>query len=183
MLAIVTSIGEPTTELCCWSLKRNGFTVKVIEDPQTTLFDKLKEVYETLDEDFVRVDADVIANKNLTPERVEAARLDHQWWVQFLTYDWFKQDTAHGGVQYIKSEALPALRSNIERFREAERPESQMYRLREFMNPRRCDWHPCIMGLNGYGQTDIKRIIETKHRRNQMQNYDFELVEKLRQLA
>lgn len=61
MKAYVTSIGEPTTDLCVWSLERNGFETVLIQD-QTTLAEKLKRIYSEADEDFVRIDADVIVN-------------------------------------------------------------------------------------------------------------------------
>ena len=182
--AIVTSIGEPTTELCVWSLERNGFKVKLIENPGTTLAEKLKLIYATTDENFLRVDADVIVNKNCTPNAIRALHQDENiWWQQFLTYDWFKQDLTWGGVQYIKKQVLPILNANIDKFLTAERPESQMYRLDEFDNPRRCVGVDICMGLHGYGIKNIKRVIETKQRRNQFYDYDFELAEKLNKLG
>lgn len=175
MIAYITSIGEPTVDLCRWSLQRNGFkTVLVQRD--TSLADKLEEIYNVADEDFVRVDADVIPNKNLSPNFL--SKLNGLWWYQFLTYDWFLQGTTHGGVQFVKKQALNALRANISLYKDAERPESQMYRLREFHEPRRCKTINAIMGLHGYGQSDVNRIKEIKERRNQ-NNYDWELVEKL----
>lgn len=178
-MAYITSIGEPTTDLCRWVLQRNGFKTTLIER-DTPLADKLEEIYHIADDDFVRIDADVVPNKNLSPEFI--GRLTNGfWWYQFLTFDWFKQDTTHGGVQLIKKEAIPVLKAHISRFKDAERPESQMYRLEEFHEPRRCKTIQGIMGIHGYGQKDIKRIKKTKERRNQ-NNYDWELAEKLAEL-
>lgn len=185
MKAYVTSIGEPTTDLCVWSLERNGFAVYLLDAPHASLAEKLKWIYEDRPgENFIRVDADVIVNRYITPQFIEVyVDNDDTWWTQFITYDWYKQDTTYGGIQFIKKEALPALRNNIDKFINAERPESQMYRLDEFDNPRRCvTFEGRIMGLNGYAQTDLDRVIETKRRRKQLDNYDFELVERLNKL-
>lgn len=180
MKAFVTSVGEPTTDLCVWSLERNGFDVEVIKN-QYSLASKLDYIYHVAEDDFVRVDADVIVNKNLTERAVLASQYPYVWWVQFLTFDWFKQDNTHGGVQFIKKEAIPTLRSRIGEFSEAERPESQMYRLDEFENPRRCYTQPVVMGIHGY-KNDLKSVAKTKTRRGQLSGYDFELAERLNNL-
>lgn len=176
MIVYVTSIGEATTDLCLWSLKRNGFETVLIKD-RSTLAQKLNHIYYSTDEDFLRVDADVVVNRNCTPDNIKAP--ENIWWVQYVTFDWYKQDIGHGGVQFIKKECLPALRANIGNNLSAERPESQMYRLAEFNDPRRCITEPTIMGLHNYAQRDVRRVIDTKRRRNQYDEYDWELARKL----
>ena len=57
MKCYVTSIGEPTTDVCVWSLKRNGFDVELLQD-NSSLQNKLKRIFEKADDDFLRVDAD-----------------------------------------------------------------------------------------------------------------------------
>lgn len=178
MIAFVTSIGESTTELCAWTLERNGFEVVLLES-ESSLAEKLKDIYDIARDDFVRVDADIVVNRNLTVEKLYDTTADDLWWVQYLTYDWHKQDTTHGGVQFIKKEALPALRANVDRMMTMERPESELYRISDFHNPRRCDWYPMVMGLNGYKQSDVERIKATKRRRNQYDSYDWMLAERL----
>ena len=180
MKAYVTSVGEITTDLCVWSLERNGFEVVLIQNP-STLASKLEEIYNRADDDFVRVDADVVPNKILTPEMVQAPYDREVWWVQFLTYDWYKQDATHGGVQFIRKEALPVLRERVRDAVDLERPESHLYRLAEFYGPRRCETHPAIVGLHGY-KNDSSRAKETKQRRGQYYDYDFELAKKLDEL-
>lgn len=179
MKAVVFSIGESTTDLCVWSLKRNGFDV-VLYQSSTSLWQKLKDCYGDMDEDFVRVDADVVPNKVLRPENLRAP--DDVWWVQYLTYDWYKQNSTHGGVQFIKKEALPVLRSRVDYFKGQDRPETMLFRVSEFHNPRRCITHDVIMGLNGYKQKDVERVKAVKRRRNQYDNYDWELMQKLEEL-
>lgn len=181
MIAFVTSTGEPTTELCRWALERNGFEVIIVQNKKT-LWDKLKLIYSLIDEDFVRVDADVIVNNKLTAYNISSKLENGVWWYQYLTFDWYKQDTTHGGVQFIRKKALQDLRNNIDKFVTSERPESQMYRLDEFENPRRGKTIPEIMGIHGYGIQDIASVMQTKERRNQMGNYDFKLVERLNAL-
>lgn len=175
--AYVFSIGEPTTDLCVWSLERQGFDVTVYRDG-TSLAQKLQRLYNEASEDFIRVDADVVVNKNLyqLPENREV------WWLQFRTFDWFQQNLTHGGVSLIRKEALPALRANASEAHKYERPETYLYRLPEFHDPRRCETVDKVVGLHGYKQDDIQRIKDTKARRNQLDNYDFELAERLEAL-
>lgn len=180
MRALITSIGESTTGLCYWALERNGFDVFLLQDSQSSLWAKLKWIYSNTDEDFLRVDADVIVNKNCVPRNIKRDAKDKEiWWTQYRTYDWMQQDITHGGIQFIRKEALPYLRAQIMEAEHKERPESYMYRIKPFHDPRRCVTNETVMGLNGWGQDDIERIKETKRRRMQYDNYDFELAERL----
>lgn len=175
MKAVVTSIGEPTTQLCIWALDRQGYDVRVYMD-QTSLANKLKRIYSDLDEDFIRVDADVIVNRNI--KRLGDYQKD-AWWIQGQCYGWFAQDLVYGGIQLIRKQALPYLRANIGKHLKALRPESDMFRLPEFHDPRRCVSVELLCGLHGYGQDDIRRVRELKVARGQIDNYDFELAERI----
>lgn len=174
MIAYVTSIGEATTEVSVWSLERLGFTVKLIED-KTTLWDKINRIVTEANEDFLRVDADTIVNKNVN----ELVGLSEAWWYQPLNFDWFKQDVGHGGVQFIRKPALEIIRKHINEATTLDRPESYLFRLAEFHNPRRCVTYERVCALHGYGQADVERVKQVKARRNQLGNYDFELAERL----
>lgn len=156
-----------------WSLERLGFAVKLYQDP-SSLADKLRRIYLDNDCDFIRVDADVIVNKNVL---ALATTKTNAWWLQARTFDWYQQDLTHGGVQLIRSAALPDLKRNIDRHMNKERPESAMYRLEEFHKPRRCLTAEIVCGIHGWGQNDLERIKDVKARRGQIDNYDFELVE------
>ena len=173
MNAYITSIGEPTTDLCEWSLKRLGFTTIVIQN-DSTLWSKLRHIFSVEREDFLRVDADVVCNKNV----LELVKQDN-WWYQAQTFDWFKQDTTDGGIQFIKKECIPIVNKHMLEAEKQERPESYLYRLDEFHNPRRCETFNKICGMHGYGQNDTERVKATKRRRGQFDNYDWELAEKL----
>ncbi len=180
MRALITSIGEPTTSLCYWALERQGFDVFLLQDSQTSLWEKLKWVYENADEDFLRVDADTIVNRNCNPKNIKRdAKYKEIWWHQYRTFSWHSQDIAYGGVQFLKKETLPYLRAQIMEAEGKERPESYMYRIKAFHDPRRCVTNETIMGLNGWGQSDVERVKETKRRRNQFDDYDWELAERL----
>ncbi|TAL08185.1 MAG: hypothetical protein EPO02_13440 [Nitrospirae bacterium] len=182
MKAYVTSIGEPTRELCIWALQRNGFDTFSISGNES-LAEKLKYIYDQVDDDFVRIDADVIVNKSFTPEMlgwVQAKNHDIWWW-QFTLFDWFKLDIAHN-TSFIKKEAIPALRANIEKFMHKNRPETEMSRIKEFYEPRRFEtYQDEIIGLHGY-KCDTESAKKLKHIRNQQDLYDFEMAERLNQL-
>lgn len=181
MRAVITSIGEPTTELCKWSLSRLGFRVYVVHSEKSTLYQKLVTLFDIegiLDEDFLRVDADVIVNKNV----LELVKLDEAWWYQGQTFDWFKQDISHGGVQFIRKQCFPAIKKHLREAEHMERPETYLSRLEEFHNPRRFVTFEKVCGLHGYKQKDIERVKLTKYRRGQAENYDWELAEKIEAL-
>ncbi len=177
MKAYVTSIGEITRDLCVWSLVRNGFEVVLIED-SSSLADKLKAIYDIADDDFIRVDADVVPNRWLTPSKVMQIP-EEAWWMQYSCYGWFTQNKIYGGVQFIKKEALPALRNNVVRLRNTIRPETELSRISEFYNPRRFVSSEDIMGIHGFAAKDIDRIKQVKRERKQYDNYDWELGERL----
>lgn len=178
MKAFVTSIGEPTTNLCLWALQRNGFDTVLIQD-KSPLWQKLGIIYNQAEGHFLRVDADVIVNRDCTPENIVAD--NGIWWVQYQTFGMYSLDIIWGGVQYIKKDALPALRKAIENPERPERPETEMFRLPEFHNPRRCISQEKLMGIHGFGQKDIKRVKRTKEQRGQSDQYDWELAERMQQ--
>lgn len=178
MKAFVTSIGESTTELCVWSLERQGFDVELIQDPDTSLAHKLEQIYNLADDDFIRVDADVIVTRKIKlldkPKDI--------WWVQAQCFGMISQDIIYGGVQWIGKECLPALRKHIGAQLQAERPETAMYRLEEFYSPRRCQSVDLVCGIHSFGKQDMQRIQDTKERRGQASNYDFELADRMQEL-
>lgn len=177
MIAFITSTNEPTTELCRWSLDRLGFHTILYID-QTSLWNKLEGIFEEADDDFLRVDADVVVNKNV----LDLVTQDKYWWYQAQTFDWFKQDVTNGGIQFIRKECIPIIREHLNEAKHQERPESHLYRLEALHNPRRCVTYETICGIHGYKQNDINNIRETKLRRGQFENYDWELAERLSEL-
>lgn len=179
MIAYVTSIGERTRDLCVWALVRNGFDVVLLDDA-TSLAQKLKQIYRQIEDDFVRVDADVIVNQYFTPAMLETLTIPYIWWWQFQSFDWFQQTVGFGGVQFIRKEALPYLRDSVESVQNSERPETELSRIPEFYNPRRFESDTRLVGLNNY-KNDIERVRAVKERRNQ-KGYDWELAKRLEAL-
>lgn len=177
MKAFITSVGEPTTDLCIWSLERLGYEV-VIMQGDTTLAEKLQQIYEVAEDHFLRVDADTIVNRNVL--KLGEYEKD-AWWVQPQTFDWYKQDLCHGGVQFIRKEAIPALRAEIKKALHAERPETQVWRSPQFYHPRRCVSVDSVCGLHGY-KNDLNKAEQVKIRRGQINNYDFELARRINEL-
>lgn len=181
MKAYVTSIGESTRDLCIWSLERNGFEVVLIESG-SLLVDKLKIIYEQADDDFVRVDADTVVNKTFTPDFVRNEIVEPQWWNQYMTFGWHKQNLIYGGAQFYKKEALPALRKAVDNFHDTDRPETMLSRIPEFYNPRRFESVQACIGLHGFAANDTERVIAQKRKRNHFATFDFELAAKLESL-
>lgn len=173
--AYIFSIGEPTVELTDWSLKRLGFETVRVHNPDTSLWTKLKWLYNHETEDFIRVDGDIIVNRNI----LKLEPQDNCWWHCGLGWDWLKQDLNPISIHWVKKEALPYLKKNIDKFENAERPETEIFRIEEFINPRRCEVYNLICGLHGWGQKEFERAKGNKDRRGQSEDYDFELAEKL----
>ena len=178
MKAFVTSIGESTTDLCVWSLQRQGFAVELVQS-KTSLVDKLRYIYEMADDTFLRVDADVIVNRNVQ----DLVLPPDIWWLQARCFGWFSQDIIHGGIQLYGKELLPILRRHIEDAEGLERPETYLSRLPELHEPRRFASGEVICGIHGVFQNDIQRVKDTKAHRRQMDNYDFELAEAIERLG
>jgi len=173
--AFVTSIGEPTTELCVWSLERQGFDVELVLNADR-LSDKLQYIYNKADDDFLRVDADVIVTRKVKLLEVPTGA----WWAQAKCFGWYSQDIINGGVQLIKKECLPALGKHIGSHLLDERPETSMSRLAEFYEPRRFVSVDLLCGIHGY-KNDVDKAKQTKDRRGQT-DFDFELARKLNEL-
>lgn len=183
MRAFVTSVGEPTTELCVWALERNGFDVVLLES-KSSLADKLSDIYKMANEDFLRVDGDVIVNRDCNFETIvkAQAKLPDAWWIQFMCWGWFSQKLIYGGVQFITWEALNDLRANASEAASHNRPETYLSRIKAFYNPRRFESYDLALGIHGYGIKDLKPIIRQKAERGQSDKYDFELAQRMNEL-
>lgn len=175
MRTFVTSIDEPTTDLCVWQLKRNGFDVTIIKDNRK-LGEKLEDIYNQADDDFLRVDADVIVNKGIQAVPNMSKNLK---WVQYRTFDMYKLNLTNGGVQYISKDILPTLRANIGRFKHDDRPETRMFRLEDFNERWRFKTAENVVGIHGFGQKDWQRVKETKDGRKNPEDFDWALVERM----
>lgn len=178
MKAYVTSIGESTTDACIWSLERQGFETILVGNRDTSLWEKLKYIFENETEDFLRVDADTVCNQNINELITQTELL----WYQGLTFDWFKQDVTHGGVQFVRKEAIPIVLQHIDEAANEERPETYLTRLPELYNPRTFGTFEKVCGLTGYKQEDKERVAATKRRRGTFGDYDWDLAYLLEQI-
>lgn len=178
MKCFVFSIGEKTTDLCVELMNEYGFEVVLYQD-QTSLWEKLKRFYtealETGEEQFMRIDADIIPNQNVK-RLAEIAT----GWTCAIGYDWYKQDRGSISIHVMDKQAVRECLEHIEEAKDKPRPETCLWRLSR-VNPRtkHLDWFSC--GLHGYGQSDHRnRIKDLKHMRNQ--KYDWKLLEKIEAL-
>lgn len=175
MKAIVFSIGEKTTPLCAELMERYGFDVEVWQD-DSPLWRKLERLYD-LDEDLVRVDADIIPNEEVT----YLPRQTNYWWLCASGWDWYANAVRPISIHFIKRQALAVGRKHIKGASGESRPETYIWRKPEMFNPRRCKVIDGVMGLHGYGQKDFRdRIKNQKSTREQY--YDWDLVERIEAL-
>lgn len=181
MRAYVFSIGESTTDLCVELMQKYGFEVVLFQD-ETSLWAKLKRFYEealaTKDHQFVRIDADIIPNKNAAI--IPHSKNDYPLWECSVGWDWYKQDRGSISIHYMNRLAAEMCLRHIAEAEALTRPETHLWR-DERINPyTRLDW-TLARGIHGYGQADHReRIKALKRERNQ--EYDWELVEKIEAL-
>lgn len=178
MKAFVFSIGEKTTELCCELLKEYGFEVIVYKD-QTSLWEKLKRFYleslETDEEWFMRVDADIIPNRN-TIELAKSA----SGWTCASGFDWYSQNRQAISIHVMHREIIEKCLRYIDEAENQVRPETYLWRKDEINGYTSIeDRFNC--GLHGFGQKDQRdRIKNLKHIRNQ--SYDWDLLDRIEAL-
>lgn len=176
--AFVFSIGEKTTELCVELMEKYGFEVVLYQD-QTSLWEKLKRFYaealDTEDNVFVRIDADVIPNKN-----VKRLAKDSLGWTCASGYDWYKQDRGAISIHVMDRATIKKCLEHIEEAKEKVRPETYLWRL-ESVNPSTRIIEDYSCGVHGYGQQKHRaRIKALKDSRGQ--SYDWDLVERIEKL-
>lgn len=179
MKAYVFSIGEKTTDLCCELMEKYGFEVVLYKD-QTTLWEKLKRFYtealESRDEQSVRIDADIIPNKN-----VQMYLETQPGWVSAWGYDWYKQDRGSISIHAMHRDVIKICRDKIDEAKDEIRPETYLWRHPD-INDLTIHIKAWNMGLHGYAQKDNRqRIKALKNSRGQ--DYDWELVEKIEELG
>ena len=153
MKAFVFSIGEKTTELCCQLLREQGLEVILYQD-QTSLWDKLKRFYtqalESEDDEFMRVDADIIPFKN-------AHCMENNWgWTCAQGWDWYKQKVGAISIHKMRREVVELCLANIESAHYENRPESHLWRLSDINKKTKLSFG--TYGLHGYGQQAESRL-------------------------
>jgi len=180
MIAYVTSIGEATTGICVWQLKRFGFEV-ILLGGKEDWFDKycrFIDEAEKRNENCFRVDADIIVNKKI--ESIEFYDYDF-YMAQFTVWDFYKNDISQSCPILYGIDSFKIIKNNLNKI-DKQRPECSASRL-EKIHPRFVK-NSTIVGMHGFFQDldDQKRAYESRKRKNQLDEFDFDLVNKIREL-
>lgn len=176
MRCFVFSIGEKTTDLCCELMREYGYEVILFQDG-TPLWQKLKRFYTealaTEDDEFMRIDADVIPNKKIQD------MFNLSGWTCAWGLDWYKQDLGSISIHKMRREIIEKCLAHVDESEPKIRPETYLWRLPEINDY--TDNAIGFYGIHGYGQSDQReRIKLLKYLRNQP--YDWDLVERLEAL-
>ncbi|HBX15882.1 MAG: hypothetical protein UV20_C0009G0042 [Candidatus Magasanikbacteria bacterium GW2011_GWA2_42_32] len=176
MKAFVTSIREKTTEICCWQLRRYGFEV-ILLDEQEEWFKKYKRFILMADETCLRIDADIIVNKNIM--KLETGHFCLM--TQFHCFDFYKNNTGVCSPVLYHKDAIENIRKNIDSL-DRERPETSAWRLPAIV--KHTFTSNLIVGMHGFFQFEktMEMAKANKINRKQIEDYDFELVDKLKEL-
>ncbi len=191
--AYLFSIGESTTEISKWSLERLGFEVVLIEDPKTSFSEKYEQFLKMAKEDggwVVRTDADIVHNKHFGREidtiRKEIPHSQIIWW-QFPLYCCLRHEIIRGAPMFMSPKVIRfGQKFKNDFFRKANRPETKFYRQKEinqYCAVREMESYQ-VAGLHGYAQNeeDVQRVLVQKNKRNQLQDWDLKIIERLKNL-
>lgn len=191
--AYLFSKGETTTDLAKWSLERLGFEVILLLDPNTKFYDKyvlfLEQAVESKDEVVIRADADVIVHKNFNEmvklflNQREELPYHSDWWWCGKAFCFLRMEMIDTSPQIISREALIESLANIQRFKDASRPETELTRLASFYTPRRFEVQNQFVAVHGYKQSkeDIARVLQQKKERKQFDKWDHDFINKLKE--
>ena len=180
MRAYVCSIGEKTTDICVSQLEKYGFDVVMLGGVEAWI-DKYKrfiDMASATGQECIRVDADIIVNKNI----VGATDGFGVLMAQFKVYDFYKNDVSVGQPCWYSAEGLQIIKKHWNDFYDRKRPESSAWRL-EQVN-KRTYTSDLIVGMHGFFQDDahMDRAEINKEDRGQAENFDFKLARKLKSL-
>ena len=177
----IFSTGEATTDLCKWALERYGWEPILWQD-KTLLWEKLKRFYNEPGEVLYRVDADIIPTKNSI--KMTELSFRKTWFWQSAGWSLYNHDLGPISLTAMHRKAIDIAKKHIDKAQNELRPETYIWRLPEFYNPRVCRITDIVAGIHGYGQNDrdYERIRVMKALRNQEENYDWKLVDKMRAL-
>lgn len=184
MKAYLTSIGEKTTGIVAWQLKRLGFEVVLLDgkEPWVDKYRKFIELARNANEPCLRIDADVIPNKGLVELWDFVVNYDGGandiWLAHGELFCFYKNDIIKSGPVIYKPEALQEISKNFGQLN-AKRPESSGARLAS-VNPHFKHYEK-IVGSHGFFQDKehFNRAIKHRSERGQMENFDLELAEEL----
>lgn len=186
MKAFLFSKGESTTELAKWSLERLGHEVVLLYDEKTTFYQKYLEFLNLArnEQVLIRMDADVIALKSLT-RLVEFFTVQKElWWMTGKVYCYLRRDIVDAGVNIMNDKIISLGLQQFHQFGDESRPETRLSRTDALYRPRRFLATGFFVGLHGYKQkqSDVVRVLQQKVDRNQLKDWDLELVKKMEAL-
>lgn len=181
MKIFITSFDEPTVNICLEELEKFGFKNIILLNQLEDWFSKYRRFISLADEDCLRIDADVIINKNI----IEITDLfNKQSWdlmLQVYVYDFYKNNVGISSPVLYKKRAIDIIKKNINKL-DKERPEATAWRLPEINPFTRTVKEVC--GMHGFfqRQSGFDRAFKNKIARKQIKDYDFELAKKLMDL-
>mgnify|MGYP001577335249 CR=1 FL=1 len=175
--AYLTTIGERTTDICKWQLERLGFEV-VLLDKVEPWGEKYRRFIRLANENCLRVDADVIVNKNI----LECKNLPDDVMAQFTCFDFYRNDVWNTCPVYYGKEISEIIKSNLDKIGN-NRPETEAWRLPQ-VQPLTLILDKKCYGMHGFFQDDAThgRAYQNRKDRGQLEQFDFELVERLKKL-
>jgi hypothetical protein len=181
MKAFVTSIGEQTTNICCEQLIKFDFISEVIllseVESWPVKYEKFIHAAEALDEDIIRVDADLIVNNNLA--KLWKREKDKKWlMLQAHSYDFYRNNIGITCPVFYRAKAIRLIRLNWDKLN-LRRPEATAWRLAE-INPH-AKTVDDLVGMHGFfqGTAELERAEANKIERKQIDQYDFALARKI----
>ncbi len=162
MKVVVTSIGERTTDLTCSLLRDWGFDV-VLFDEQESWREKFIWMIKRMDEDFIRIDADVIP---LPMIKDLAKYKGRAWLVETQQLDLYSLTMKFGTPALYRREAIEMMRPSLATLPE-DRPETFAWRLPQFRDV--TESRRLLTGLHGFFQyrQDTERGILNRKERGQ----------------
>src|SRR3990167_3314891 len=182
MKAFITSVGETTTAICADQLQKLGFKTCILGGKESWVnkYEKFIEMASKFDTLCVRVDADVIVNKEFSPAKLEQdlKDWDKEIMLQYSTYDFYKNSVGITSPVLYRPEALKIIVQNMDKI-DSRRPETSAWRLPQ-INPR-TGTIDRVVGMHGFFQDreTMDRAKRNKENRRQMADYNFPLVEEL----
>lgn len=186
MKAYLTSIGEATTQICKDQLERFGFEVVLLDgkEPWIDKYRKFIEIGSEAYENCIRIDADVIPNAG-----IKAVFDDIPYWENILSngpvlmaqwncYDFYRNGVGVCSPVYYSKEALLIIREDWSEL-DKRRPEATAWRIKRINEYTQTG--NAIVGMHGFFQDKghLDRHLENKIERKQMEEYDFDLAQRL----
>lgn len=175
MKAYLCSIGEPTTDIVKEILQGFGFEVILLDEVEPW-YDKYKKFIFQATEKCIRIDADIIPNKNIRDFKTLRNGMH-----QASGYDMYKNEVGIMSPVFYSKEVLEIIRKNWHLVTK-DRPETSASRIPEVNKQFFTSFS--VVGIHGIYQRkeDIDRHKQHKIDRKQIDDYHFELTYKLQAL-